>query len=346
MQRFTAVFIVSFGILLGCSPMVHGESCTDAATCAVEGLSLVQKNTRVHKVTDAHGQPEEGEEAPGPPPPTPAPTPSPPPTPTPQPEPAPAPGSPGPSPQPEPQPGESPSPPAPTPAPTPAPPPSPPVPGALFQVVSGNCKLDGLACVKSHNYPNTYGNGENCQINVDNSSLWKGKTIRVTNFNTERRYDHLLVNGRQYHGTEGPEGITPSRQIVWTSDYSVGKNGWRICGKSPAPQPKPPSGSLIKVHEGPCTDVVTKGKTCVQSPNYPRNYANNQNCKIVVASDWKGASLEVVSFSTENSYDKLTVNGVGHSGHGAGPNGVTPTAPIIWSADYSEVGKGWKLCAR
>merc|ERR1712151_169081 len=98
--------------------------------------------------------------------------------------------------------------------------------------------------------------------------------IRVQSFNTEGGYDLLQVNGVDYSGTDGPVGVTPVGEVVWSSDYSVQQTGWRLCMASGSPQ--------WRVIEGPC-GVDSSG--CALSPNYPNRYAVNQKCRLVVGNN-------------------------------------------------------------
>jgi len=93
---------------------------------------------------------------------------------------------------------------------------------------------------------------------------------------------------------------------------------------------------------GNCT--VTDSGRCVNSPNYQRNYGDRQECTINITGDWASTGINAEEFVTESRYDKLKVNGNLYSGT-AGPQLLTPTGPIEWTADYSVVKKGWRLCA-
>ena len=77
-------------------------------------------------------------------------------------------------------------------------PPSPPLPPpsapAYFAVV-GPCTVDG-ACARSPNYPSEYGNSQSCTITP--TSLAVGQRLSATTFNTESRYDKLIVNNGWY----------------------------------------------------------------------------------------------------------------------------------------------------
>lgn len=95
----------------------------------------------------------------------------------------------------------------------------------MWAAVTGNCTLDG-ACVQSPNYPQDYGNNERCTLQIDKAL---SVPIRVERFKTESAHDYLIVNGKHYSGSAGPNDITPTASISWTTDSSVVKSGWRLC---------------------------------------------------------------------------------------------------------------------
>merc|ERR1712159_161281 len=71
-----------------------------------------------------------------------------------------------------------------------------------------------------------YGANEDCTITVKESVA---VPIVVESFRTENRYDKLSVNGVEYSGSRGPDGIIPNGLITWSSDYSVQTDGWKLC---------------------------------------------------------------------------------------------------------------------
>merc|ERR1711957_993358 len=72
---------------------------------------------------------------------------------------------------------------------------------------------DGCVSVLNH------GHNERCTFNMP------AVPLRVDQFHTEECCDHLRVNGVEYSGREGPEGVTPHGPLVWRSDYSVAGDG-------------------------------------------------------------------------------------------------------------------------
>jgi len=112
--------------------------------------------------------------------------------------------------------------------------PSPPPPPGTWAVDSGACTQDG-PCISSPNFPNNYANDQSCLISVGEGM----GPISVEAFRTESGYDKLTINGEKYHGQRSPDGVTPTSDIEWYSDYSVTQSGWKICSGSAAPSPSP-----------------------------------------------------------------------------------------------------------
>jgi hypothetical protein len=93
---------------------------------------------------------------------------------------------------------------------------------------------------------------------------------------------------------------------------------------------------------GDCRLVA--GGSCVVSPSYPDLYPENSKCEITGV---PSTPLVVVEFNTEESWDKVTVNGQSFSGNGvaSGPRGVIPADGTIgWVSDGSNRDTGWALC--
>jgi len=104
---------------------------------------------------------------------------------------------------------------------------------------------------------------------------------------------------------------------------------------TPQPTPAPPPGNWAVDGSG----CVESGN-CVQSTNHPGNYGNNQQCNVVLYGD---VSISVEAFSTESSYDYLTIGGTRYSGS-SGPSSGVYSGVITWGSDYSVTNSGWKLC--
>ena len=90
---------------------------------------------------------------------------------------------------------------------------------------TGSCSASG-SCVSSGNYPSSYGNYESCTITVNSPGV-----LSVTSFSTESGFDEIVIDGIEYEGTSGPDGLAvdQSTSIYWSSDGSVQYSGWEIC---------------------------------------------------------------------------------------------------------------------
>merc|ERR1712232_770307 len=93
-------------------------------------------------------------------------------------------------------------------------------------------------------------------------------------------------------------------EIVWSSDFSVTKGGWKICdsGESPVTTEAPPVSGSWSLVSGPCVE----DGSCISSPGHPSNYGNGEVCRIAIDGVVK---VESESFNTESGYDRLFVNG-------------------------------------
>jgi len=98
--------------------------------------------------------------------------------------------------------------------------------GQMFRVAYGECRVDASGCASSPNYPDVYGNNQQCILDVNNPNM---QALSVSAFSTEMTYDSLSVNGILYTGAAGPGGIVPSGRIFWFADESETASGWKIC---------------------------------------------------------------------------------------------------------------------
>ena len=103
----------------------------------------------------------------------------------------------------------------------------------------------------------------------------------------------------------------------------------------PAPTPAPAPGSWVVQGSGCVMDGA-----CVSSKNHPSNYGNNEQCNIELYGD---IPISVEAFSTERSYDILTMGGASYSGTSGPPSG-SYSGSISWGSDGSVVNSGWRLC--
>jgi len=102
---------------------------------------------------------------------------------------------------------------------------------AYWTVYEGDCSVTNTGdCVRSPQYPFNYDDDSTCVIGVS-SSEWSDKQIEVKAFRTETVMDTLTVNGVDYHGFDGPDGVVPSGSISWTADNSASHSGWELCAQ-------------------------------------------------------------------------------------------------------------------
>jgi len=112
--------------------------------------------------------------------------------------------------------------------PTPAPVPTPGPPPGSWEISGSGCAATG-DCIHSLNYPEKYGNSEFCQV-----QLFGEVSLAVDGeFETESRYDKLIVDGVEFHG-KPPANLAElngvhSGSITWSSDSSVTSKGWKLC---------------------------------------------------------------------------------------------------------------------
>jgi len=196
------------------------------------------------------------------------------------------------------------SPPSPTPQAPPlpfAPPrePAPPsAPPSEFDVVveEGTCSVKDN-CVRSPRYPSSYPNRKSCKI-----SGLVGVELTASTFNTEKRYDYVLINGVKYSGKNGPKDVVPEDGILeWKPDNFINGRGWEICWKKrttppdnytydhddepsppppspspPSPLPSPPPPSPSPPSDLSCADKLD---TCRPKKNKCKREPYKSNCK-------------------------------------------------------------------
>lgn len=112
--------------------------------------------------------------------------------------------------------------------------------GSLVDVSGSGCLLevqrDGTECVSSSNFPATYDNAGECEVQVTSQAV----VMDVIAFETEPYFDVLTVTTSgvtlEYHGLCNtltcPSFIThlsPMSSLRWTADPSVAEKGWKIC---------------------------------------------------------------------------------------------------------------------
>lgn len=95
---------------------------------------------------------------------------------------------------------------------------------AVLTVFSGACEVSG-DCVNSPNYPSTYDSASLCIMWSPPGALF------AQDFDTEARYDGLLVDSVWYDGVYGPWNVDlPSGgPLFWFADSISGQRGWQVC---------------------------------------------------------------------------------------------------------------------
>ena len=110
-----------------------------------------------------------------------------------------------------------------------------------------------------------------------------------------------MTIGRQlYNGGTGPSNVavTAGETFSWTSDHSITRSGCTICYAPP---------NIMEVTAGP--QYYTANANGVT--DRAGDYGNGERCTIRVAA---AGRLTATSFSTEASYDYVTVGGRRSSG--------------------------------
>merc|ERR1719157_206540 len=126
--------------------------------------------------------------------------------------------------------------------------------------------------------------------------------------------EELLGNAR----TDEITGLYPSDI---NKELYVGEGG----APQPVPTPAPAPGSWSVSGSG-----CSMSGDCVSSSNHPASYGNSQSCTINAYE----VALTVDAFSTERSYDFLTMGGTQYSGT-SGPASGTYSGVISWATDSS-----------
>jgi len=215
--------------------------------------------------------------------------------------------------------------------------------GLPWVVLEGDCGVDRF-CAWSPYYPFSYSDSHICKFAVNDTAA---APVTVRYFSTEAGYDTLTINGREYHGTQGPHGVIPQKSMVWSSDNSEARGGWKICMSTASTTLAPTTpttmqaGQVWWVASGPCT--IDSQSQCAQSPNYPQNYGHNEECSISIRNTANVAPITSRHFETEDGFDVLVVNGNEYSGN-VGPEEVVPRDSIHWKSNGAVARSGWRIC--
>eukprot|EP00397_Hematodinium_sp_SG-2012_P025814 GEMP01027000.1.p1 GENE.GEMP01027000.1~~GEMP01027000.1.p1 ORF type:complete len:483 (+),score=69.60 GEMP01027000.1:264-1712(+) len=98
-------------------------------------------------------------------------------------------------------------------------------------------------CVNSRNFPNNYGNRDQCFIEIEKP----GYVYTVGVFDTKKLKDVLTIDGVSFSGKDGPRNVkvVAGSKVRWKVDDVGAHHGWQICMASKAMSPsstgKPPA---------------------------------------------------------------------------------------------------------
>ena len=204
------------------------------------------------------------------------------------------------------------------PAPSPPPPVLSPAPPAgandFFAVLSGSahCQVSANGgCVTEG--AGQHGNSENCVMRAQRLMY-----AHATEFNTEDSYDYITMGTTQYSGTQGPQNVLmmPGDTFEWSSDGSLTRDGWTICGYTtaqalppsasplppPSPTPPPPAyapappanGAMWAIVDGSSYCSVTSNGLCVTDGT--GDHGNSERCLITATQSLYATAID---FSVE-----------------------------------------------
>ena len=90
--------------------------------------------------------------------------------------------------------------------------------GQFCEIVDGGrCVTDGKG---------KYGNKEACKV-----VALRPLSLYTWQYDVEKGHDYLTVGSTQFRKNLGPDGVKMSKgdAILWTSDVSAVKEGWKVC---------------------------------------------------------------------------------------------------------------------
>ena len=166
------------------------------------------------------------------------------------------------------------------------------------------------SCSSGNRASTSYGNEEECILTLSFPAV-----VTATAFDTEAGFDKLKAGGVEYDGTSGPTGVLADQPVVWSSDSTEVRAGFRICA-SPAPSPSAPAAPPLPNALSPTVSstgacVVSRSGACVCTSNYsPESceigstgrsdqYGNSESCIISLSS---AGTIQVLHFDTEAGY--------------------------------------------
>lgn len=198
----------------------------------------------------------------------------------------------------------------------------------LLTTQEGTCTIDAQGCMLSPNYPNPYTLNHQCTIKVTGAEV---RSLRVDDFHTEVFKDVLTINNQAYSGDFLHALVLDAAGgfLQWTSGNQEAGSGWHIC---PAWANHAPMWTV----SGPCS--LCPSTKCITSPNFPMQYALNQQCTIEYPANF--GQVTVKHFDVRKGGQLGTLAGGIQQFLS-----VTPGQVIQWFSDDNGVSnKGWKIC--
>ena len=126
---------------------------------------------------------------------------------------------------------------------------------------TGKCSVSG-SCVMSPNYPDDYNRNDDCLIAANANGV-----LDVKAFDLDLGYDFLTVNGVEYTGTLGPEGVAVQagqNTMKFTSDAFTQASGFYICLSLP-PTPTPTTTPMPSLTRRPTRQPTTRATYSVST---------------------------------------------------------------------------------
>ena len=149
---------------------------------------------------------------------------------------------------------------------------------------TGECSVSG-SCVMSPNYPDDYNRNDDCLIAANANGV-----LDVQAFDLEFCSDFLTVNGVEYTGTIGPEGVAVQAgqtTMQFTSDDSSQASGFYICLSLP-PTPTPTTTPMPSLTRRPTRQPTTRATYSVSTEQELRQAviaAASDNTTVVVCAN-------------------------------------------------------------
>jgi len=172
--------------------------------------------------------------------------------------------------------------------------------------------------VLSPNYPQYYSNNQKCTIEIDAANK---APIVVEYFNTEWYFDYLLIDGWKYFSgrRRRPSGWTPSSSIVWSSDFSVTRRGWKLCepdrrlleeapGSDGSDEPAP---ALAATGITPSTNVQPGGPAPLSEPTEAEVEADIEARRMVIGIIVVVAGVSLWALLVRYALQKRTLSPLG-----------------------------------